>query len=187
MLGFLYRRWWLRSGFHGCFSFPLFFSDLEKQQKYLCGIFHSRRCWSHFGFFCPLIWAQPRAGMLPKGSEMCMQIFFTSQVCLCHGNIFSHQVISSGKKKKMPVSFKAHPIAHGKKKSSWPTQEAQPAARTSFYDSGRCSPLAPSTWLSCRCPCSLQRSWNRWPLKVPSYSNDSMTVWWSCIQLHSGD
>ena len=28
---------------------------------------------------------------------------------------------------------------------------------------------------SCRCPCSLQSSWTRRPLKVPSNSNDSMT------------
>ena len=41
-----------------------------------------------------------------------------------------------------------------------------------------------STWWICRCPCSLQGSWTRWTLRVPSDSNDSMiltfnysTVW----------
>ena len=29
-----------------------------------------------------------------------------------------------------------------------------------------------STWQSCRCPYSLQRCWTRWPLRVPSNSND---------------
>ena len=27
-------------------------------------------------------------------------------------------------------------------------------------------------WCSCRCPCSLQESWTRWLLRVPSNSND---------------
>ena len=27
------------------------------------------------------------------------------------------------------------------------------------------------------CPCSLQGSWTRWPLKVPSNSKDSMILW----------
>jgi len=31
-----------------------------------------------------------------------------------------------------------------------------------------------STWWSCRCLCSLQGSWTKWPLRVPSNSNDSM-------------
>ena len=31
-----------------------------------------------------------------------------------------------------------------------------------------------STWWSCRCPCSVQGSWTRWPLRVPSNSNDAM-------------
>ena len=31
-----------------------------------------------------------------------------------------------------------------------------------------------STWWSCRCPCALQGSWNRWPLRVPSNSDDSI-------------
>ena len=30
---------------------------------------------------------------------------------------------------------------------------------------------------SCRCPCSLQGSWIRWPLRIPSNSNDSMILW----------
>ena len=30
---------------------------------------------------------------------------------------------------------------------------------------------------SCRCPCSLQKSWTGWPLRVPSNSNDSMVLW----------
>jgi len=31
-----------------------------------------------------------------------------------------------------------------------------------------------STWLGCGCSCSVQRSWSRWPLKVPSNSNNSI-------------
>jgi len=34
-----------------------------------------------------------------------------------------------------------------------------------------------ATWSSCRCPCSLQRSWTRWLLRVSSNSSDSMIVW----------
>jgi len=34
-----------------------------------------------------------------------------------------------------------------------------------------------ATWWSCGCPCSLQGSWTRWPLKIPSNSKDSMSVW----------
>jgi len=34
------------------------------------------------------------------------------------------------------------------------------------------------TWCSCRCACSMQGSWTRWPLKVPSNSNDSMIQWY---------
>ena len=34
-----------------------------------------------------------------------------------------------------------------------------------------------AVWWSCRCPCSLQGSWTRWPLNVPSNSNDSMRLW----------
>jgi len=30
---------------------------------------------------------------------------------------------------------------------------------------------------SCRCPCSLQGSWSRWPLRVPSNLNNSMILW----------
>ena len=30
---------------------------------------------------------------------------------------------------------------------------------------------------SCRCPCSLQRSWTRWSLKMTSNSNNSMIIW----------
>ena len=33
-----------------------------------------------------------------------------------------------------------------------------------------------STWWSCRCPCSMQGSWTRWPLWVPSNSNRSVKV-----------
>ena len=32
---------------------------------------------------------------------------------------------------------------------------------------------------SCRCPCSVQGSWTRQPLKVPSNSNDSVILWFS--------
>jgi len=34
-----------------------------------------------------------------------------------------------------------------------------------------------ATWSRCRYPCSLQGSWSRWPLRVPSNSN-SITVLW---------
>ena len=34
-----------------------------------------------------------------------------------------------------------------------------------------------ATWSSWGCLCSLQGSWTRWPLKVPSNSNDSMILW----------
>ena len=34
-----------------------------------------------------------------------------------------------------------------------------------------------AAWSSCRCPCSLQESWTRWPLRVPSNSNDSVILW----------
>jgi len=30
-----------------------------------------------------------------------------------------------------------------------------------------------ATWSNCRYLCSLQGSWTRWPLRVPSYSNNS--------------
>ena len=40
-----------------------------------------------------------------------------------------------------------------------------------------------STWLCYRCPFSLQRSWTRWPLKVPSNSNDIMTPWKAALWL----
>ena len=33
-----------------------------------------------------------------------------------------------------------------------------------------------STWCSCRCSCSLQRSWTKWPLTVPSNSNDYLIL-----------
>ena len=33
-----------------------------------------------------------------------------------------------------------------------------------------------STWWSCRCPCSLQGSWTRWSLRVPSNSKESMIL-----------
>jgi len=43
-----------------------------------------------------------------------------------------------------------------------------------------------ATWSSCRCPCSLQGSWTRWPLKVPSNSNDSMISYkWLLIWVDS--
>jgi len=34
------------------------------------------------------------------------------------------------------------------------------------------------TWSSCRCPCSLQGSCTRWPLRISFNSNDSMIVWY---------
>ena len=34
-----------------------------------------------------------------------------------------------------------------------------------------------SAWWSCRCPCALQGGWTRWPLRVPSNSNDSLILW----------
>ena len=40
---------------------------------------------------------------------------------------------------------------------------------------------AVSTWWSCRCPCSQQGSWTRWPLNVSSNSKDPMilyTTWY---------
>lgn len=36
---------------------------------------------------------------------------------------------------------------------------------------------------SCRCPCSMKGSWTRWPLKVPSNSNDPVILWF-CELLH---
>lgn len=32
-------------------------------------------------------------------------------------------------------------------------------------------------WSSCRGPCSLQRSWTKWPLRIPSNSNGYMILW----------
>ena len=34
-----------------------------------------------------------------------------------------------------------------------------------------------ATWSSCGCPCSLQGSWTRWPLRAPSNSMDSLILW----------
>lgn len=34
-----------------------------------------------------------------------------------------------------------------------------------------------STWYSCRCPCPLQGSWTKWPLRVPSSLNYSVVLW----------
>jgi len=34
-----------------------------------------------------------------------------------------------------------------------------------------------ATFSSCRCLCSLQGSWTRWSLRVPSNSNNSMILW----------
>ena len=34
-----------------------------------------------------------------------------------------------------------------------------------------------ATWCSCRCPYSLQGSWTRWPLMIPSNINDSIIPW----------
>ena len=42
-----------------------------------------------------------------------------------------------------------------------------------------------ASWSSCRCPCSFQGSWIRWPLKVSSNSNNSMTPWFPFNSLHS--
>ena len=33
-----------------------------------------------------------------------------------------------------------------------------------------------SNLICCRCSCSLQGSWTRWPLRVPSISNNSMIL-----------
>ena len=33
-----------------------------------------------------------------------------------------------------------------------------------------------ATWSSCACPCSLQGSWTKWLLKIPSNSKDSMIL-----------
>ena len=41
--------------------------------------------------------------------------------------------------------------------------------------------VALSTWWSCRCPCSWQGRWTRWPLRVPSNSNDSMVIWFILV------
>jgi len=38
-------------------------------------------------------------------------------------------------------------------------------------------------WCGCRCPCSLQGSWTRWPLRAPSNSNNSMILWFSLLNL----
>lgn len=38
-------------------------------------------------------------------------------------------------------------------------------------------------WVSCRCPCSLRKSWTGWPSSVPSNPNVSMILWscsWRC-------
>jgi len=34
-----------------------------------------------------------------------------------------------------------------------------------------------ATWSGCRCLCSLQGGWARWPLKVPSNPKHSMILW----------
>jgi len=39
-----------------------------------------------------------------------------------------------------------------------------------------------ATSSSCRCPCSLQGSWTRWPLRVLSNSNDPMILWLKHIE-----
>jgi len=41
---------------------------------------------------------------------------------------------------------------------------------------------ASGTWSSCRCPCSWQGSWTRWPLKTPSNSNGSTILWFMSKQ-----
>ena len=38
------------------------------------------------------------------------------------------------------------------------------------------------TWLSCVCPCSQHGSYTRWPIRVPSNSNNSMTPWIAPVQ-----
>jgi len=38
-----------------------------------------------------------------------------------------------------------------------------------------------ATWTSCRCPCSLQESWTRWPLKVLSKTKTSMILFKKCL------
>jgi len=48
-----------------------------------------------------------------------------------------------------------------------------------------------ATWPSWRCPCSLQRGWTKWPLKVPSKPNYSMILWdndrfdWNIVWFYS--
>ena len=37
---------------------------------------------------------------------------------------------------------------------------------------------------SCTCPCSLQRSWTRWPSEVPSNSKDSFILWFHEFYWH---
>jgi len=34
-----------------------------------------------------------------------------------------------------------------------------------------------ATWTSCRCPYTLQGSWTRWTLRVPSNSNNTVILW----------
>lgn len=36
-----------------------------------------------------------------------------------------------------------------------------------------------ATWSIWRCPCSLKDNYSRWPLMVPSNSENSMVLWWS--------
>ena len=42
-----------------------------------------------------------------------------------------------------------------------------------------------SNLICCRCSCSLQGSWTRWPLRVPSISNNSMILWFKRGSLKS--
>jgi len=37
------------------------------------------------------------------------------------------------------------------------------------------------TWCSCRCACSVQGSWTRWPVRVYCNSNDYMILWYMLI------
>ena len=39
-----------------------------------------------------------------------------------------------------------------------------------------------AAWSSCRGPCSLQGSWTRWLLKIPSNLNESMILWAGVIR-----
>jgi len=37
-----------------------------------------------------------------------------------------------------------------------------------------------ATWSSCKCPCLLQGIWTRWPLRVPSNTDNTLILWLGC-------